>query len=73
MTKKPKILVLLRPSLSVDLFSPESDQVLHTLGELVFHDTETNLEWARQADYNRPDQQMSSRVSIAGWHSVTHR
>ena len=43
MTNKPKILILLRPSLYIELFSPESDQILHTLGELVFHTTETNL------------------------------
>lgn len=43
MATNSKIFVLLRPSLYQELFSTEQDQKLRTLGQLVFHETETNL------------------------------
>ena len=33
---QPKIFVLLKPSLYAELFSPQSDQMLRTLGQLIF-------------------------------------
>lgn len=48
-TTRSKIFVLLRPSLYTELFSPQSDQALRTLGEVVFHETETNLTSAQLA------------------------
>ncbi|HMN31232.1 MAG TPA: hypothetical protein PKE45_23980, partial [Caldilineaceae bacterium] len=49
MATQPKIYVLLRPSLYTELFAPEQDRLLRTLGQLVFHDTETNLSSAELA------------------------
>ncbi len=43
MTIRSKIFVLLRPSLYTELFSPQSDQTLRTVGEVVFHEAESNL------------------------------
>jgi phosphoglycerate dehydrogenase-like enzyme len=42
-SSNPKILVLLRPSLYTQLFTPESDQALRGLGHVVFHAEEHNL------------------------------
>ncbi|CAN5753061.1 hydroxyacid dehydrogenase [soil metagenome] len=62
MTIKPKIFVLLRPSLYTELFSTQSDQTLRALGDVVFHPTETNLTSAQLA------QQIGGYdVIITGW------
>ncbi len=62
MTTQSKIFVLLRPSLYTELFSPQSDQALRTLGEVVFHAQETNLTSSQLA------QQIGGfAVIITGW------
>ncbi len=43
MTIKPNIFVLLRPTLYIELFSPENDQLLRTLGQVTLHADESNL------------------------------
>jgi phosphoglycerate dehydrogenase-like enzyme len=43
MSTKPRIYVAFRPSLYDLLFLPQTDQALHDLGEVAFHDSEANL------------------------------
>ncbi len=43
MSPKPKILVAFRPSLYELLFAPAQDRALRAFGDVVFHDSETNL------------------------------
>jgi phosphoglycerate dehydrogenase-like enzyme len=50
MAVHPNIYVLLRPSLYAELFSAEADQRLRELGELVHHESETNLTAAQLAE-----------------------
>ncbi len=45
----PDILVLLRPSLYAQLFTPEADRALREAGRVVFHDEERDLTSAELA------------------------
>ncbi len=47
---EPDILVLLRPSLYAQLFTPEADQALREAGRVVFHGEERNLTSAELAE-----------------------
>jgi phosphoglycerate dehydrogenase-like enzyme len=63
-TKQPRILVLPKPSLYRQLFEPQSDALLHSLGELQCHSTERDLTSGDLAEMIAPFD-----VVITGWKS----
>lgn len=60
----PDILVLLRPSLYAQLFTPEADRDLRAAGRVVFHDEERNLTSAELAE-----RIAGFEVVVTGWGS----